>query len=70
MSNPIYDARSLSIGSVLDDVRTGRIGLPDLQRPFVWKNDKVRKLLDSMLHGYPIGYIMLWDSPADMDGKS
>ena len=70
MSNPIYDARSLSIGSVLDDVRTGRIGLPDLQRPFVWKNDKVRDLLDSMLRGYPIGYIMLWDSPADMDGKS
>lgn len=70
MSNPIYDARSLSIGSVLDDVRTGRIGLPDLQRPFVWKNDKVRDLLDSMLRGYPIGYIMLWDSPADMEGKS
>lgn len=70
MSNPIFDARSLSIGSVLDDVRTGRIGLPDLQRPFVWKNDKVRDLLDSMLRGYPIGYIMLWDSPADMDGKS
>lgn len=70
MSNPIYDARSLSIGSVLDDVRTGRIGLPDLQRPFVWKNDKVRDLLDSMLRGYPIGYIMLWDSPAEMEGKS
>lgn len=70
MSNPIYDARTLTIGSVLDGVRTGRIGLPDLQRPFVWKNDKVRDLLDSMLRGYPIGYIMLWDSPADMDGKS
>lgn len=70
MSNPIYDARSLSIGSVLDDVRTGRIGLPDLQRPFVWKNDKVRDLLDSMLRGYPIGYIMLWDSPAEMESKS
>ena len=40
-------------------------GLPDLQRPFVWKNDKVRDLLDSMLRGYPIGYIMLWDSPHD-----
>ena len=70
MSNPIYDARNLSIGSVLDDVRTGRIGLPDLQRPFVWKNDKVRDLLDSMLRGYPIGYIMLWDSPTDMNEKS
>lgn len=44
---------------------SGKIGLPDLQRPFVWKNDKVRDLLDSMLRGYPIGYIMLWESPAE-----
>lgn len=50
-------------------MQTGKIGLPDLQRPFVWKNDKVRQLLDSMLRGYPIGYIMLWESPADYSEK-
>ena len=49
------------------DVRTGRIGLPDLQRPFVWKDNKVRELLDSMMKGYPIGYIMLWSSPEEYD---
>lgn len=70
MSNPIYEPRKLDVGDVLKDVRSGKIGLPDLQRPFVWKNDKVRDLLDSMLRGYPIGYIMLWDSPAEMEGKS
>lgn len=48
---------------VLFDVKNGRIGLPDLQRPFVWKDNKVRELLDSMMKGYPIGYIMLWPSP-------
>jgi uncharacterized protein with ParB-like and HNH nuclease domain len=51
------------------DVRTGRIGLPDLQRPFVWKDNKVRELYDSMIKGYPIGYIMLWESPADYESK-
>lgn len=70
MSGPIYEPRKLDVGDVLKDVRSGKIGLPDLQRPFVWKNDKVRDLLDSMLRGYPIGYIMLWDSPAEMEGKS
>lgn len=70
MSNPIYEPRKLDVGDVLKDVLSGKIGLPDLQRPFVWKNDKVRDLLDSMLRGYPIGYIMLWDSPAEMEGKS
>ena len=50
---------------MLNDVKSGRIGLPDLQRPFVWKDNKVRELLDSMMKGYPIGYIMLWASPDD-----
>lgn len=54
MGNSIYKPVSLEVGNILKDVQTGKIGLPDLQRPFVWKNDKMRQLLD-----YPIGYIML-----------
>lgn len=69
MGNSIYKPVSLEVGNILKDVQTGKIGLPDLQRPFVWKNDKVRQLLDSMLRGYPIGYIMLWESPADYSEK-
>lgn len=69
MPGSIYSPITPEIGTVLNDVLLGRIGLPDLQRPFVWKNDKVRDLLDSMLRGYPIGYIMLWESPGEMDDK-
>lgn len=69
VSNSIYNPISLEVGNLLKDVQTGKIGLPDLQRPFVWGNDKVRDLLDSMLRGYPIGYVMLWDSPSDDTGK-
>ena len=70
MANSIYNPVSLEVGNILKDVKSGKIGLPDLQRPFVWTNSKVRDLLDSMLRGYPIGYIMLWDSPAEDDKKS
>ena len=42
-------------GDLVKDVRIGRIGLPDLQRPFDWRDNKVRELFDSMLKGYPIG---------------
>ena len=49
------------------DVKNGRVGLPDLQRPFVWKDNKVRDLLDSMMKGYPIGYIMLWSAPTNYE---
>ncbi|HIH26017.1 DUF262 domain-containing protein [Candidatus Woesearchaeota archaeon] len=40
--------------------------LPDIQRPFVWKNDKnefegkVCSLFDSILRNYPIGTLLFW----------
>lgn len=58
------------VGDLINDVKNGRIGLPDLQRPFVWEDYKVRNLLDSMLKGFPIGYIMLWESPANYERTS
>ena len=62
-----------NIPSKIDDlvrgVRIGRIGLPDLQRPFVWADNKVRDLFDSMMKGYPIGYVMIWESPSDYETK-
>ncbi|MCB9109080.1 MAG: DUF262 domain-containing protein [Anaerolineales bacterium] len=36
------------------------IVLPAMQRPFVWKEDRVYRLIDSLLRGFPIGAIMLW----------
>lgn len=66
----LYDNIPSKLGDLLNDVRNGRIGLPDLQRPFVWKDSKVRELLDSMMKGYPIGYIMLWSSPEDYENTS
>ena len=40
----------------------GEIGLPDIQRPFVWKNAKVRDLFDSMYRGFPVGYFLFWEN--------
>lgn len=65
MGKELFDNIPSKVADLLNDVKNGRIGLPDLQRPFVWKDNKVRELLDSMMKGYPIGYIMLWSSPDD-----
>jgi hypothetical protein len=40
----------------------GTIGLPDIQRPFVWKTVKVRDLFDSMYRVYPVGYLLFWEN--------
>lgn len=67
MGKELFDNIPSKVSDILSDVKNGRVGLPDLQRPFVWQDNKVRELLDSMMKGYPIGYIMLWASPDDYE---
>ena len=45
MGKELFKNIPSKVGDLVNDVRTGRIGLPDLQRPFVWKDNKVRELL-------------------------
>lgn len=52
---------------LITGVENGSLGLPELQRGYVWKATQVRDLLDSMLKGYPIGYLMIWDSQDSTD---
>lgn len=59
----IFTTTTLSVGHLIEKIDTGQLGLPELQRPFVWKDSKIRDLLDSMMRGYPIGYLMLWECP-------
>ena len=67
MAKELYDNIPMEVEDLLKDIRSGKLGLPDLQRPFVWKDNKVRDLLDSMLKGFPIGYIMVWSAPEDYE---
>ncbi|MBQ2174249.1 MAG: DUF262 domain-containing protein, partial [Alphaproteobacteria bacterium] len=63
MAQELFERVDRQVGNLLDDVNNGRIGLPDLQRPFVWPDAKVRDLFDSMMKGFPVGYVMLWAAP-------
>lgn len=60
MSNQIFSKIDGAIATLIGYIETGDLALPDLQRPFVWGNNKVRDLFDSMYRGYPIGYFLLW----------
>ncbi len=67
MKRKLYSDMHISVGNLLSDIERGRVGLPDLQRDFVWNNIQIRDLLDSMVRGFPIGYIMLWGAPKRFD---
>jgi len=48
----------------------GYVGLPDIQRPFVWPNTKIRDLFDSLYRGYPVGYLLLWENGVAQDSRT
>ena len=62
VSNTLFNKVDYVLSSLMSDIANGELALPDIQRPFVWKNVKVRDLLDSMYRGYPIGYLLFWDT--------
>lgn len=38
------------------------LSLPHMQRPFVWKKEQILLLLDSIMRGYPIGEMLVWNT--------
>ena len=63
MATQRYSVTPHSIDTLLTWVKSGEIAIPEIQRPFVWPAVKVRNLLDSLYHGYPVGYLISWRNP-------
>ncbi len=57
-----YTVQQHSVETLLTWVKTGQVAIPEMQRPFVWDSTKVRDLLDSLYNGFPIGYLITWQS--------
>jgi hypothetical protein len=60
-------AEAASVEDLLVDIRRGAVRIPRFQRPFSWKRDDVKRLLDSVWRGYPVGSLLLWERPARAD---
>lgn len=63
MKTEKFRVNSISVNALLGLIAANNIAIPEIQRPFVWKNKQVRDLLDSLYKGYPTGYIILWNNP-------
>ncbi len=70
MSETVFTKVDYDLGTLVKYIKLGEIGLPDIQRPFVWKNAKVRDLFDSMYRGYPVGYLLLWSNGLAADDRT
>ena len=63
MSVQKYSVNQHNIQTLLTWIESGEIAIPEIQRPFVWSNAKVRDLIDSLYTGYPVGYLIAWRNP-------
>lgn len=44
----------------------GGFWLPNIQRPFVWKEEQTERLFDSILREYPIGSLLIWKNKSNI----
>jgi hypothetical protein len=63
----LFKEVNYNLATLIQSIDMGIIGLPDIQRPFVWQDTKVRDLFDSMYKGYPVGYFLFWAN-ANVEG--
>jgi len=57
-----FDSTKESLQDILDDVREGKIQLPEFQRGWVWDDEHIRSLLASISLSYPIGAVMMLEA--------
>ena len=56
----------MNIISLLSQIREKEIVLPAIQRDFVWSEEKILQLLDSIMRVYPIGIALIWETYNDI----
>jgi len=54
------DPNTKTINKHVQELSLGKYVLPEFQRTFVWSNNQIKALWDSLYDGYPIGQLMFW----------
>ena len=49
-----------NIRAVIEEINSRKIYLPAIQRKYVWDDDQITRLMDSIMLGYPIGTFLFW----------
>ena len=60
MTGVTIDVDKKSIQELITEVNSGKFLLPSFQRQYVWDENDIRDLIDSIINNYPIGTIILW----------
>lgn len=50
------------LSTLLDEIDSGTVLLPEFQRGYVWNRDQVRGLMRSLYRDYPVGGLLMWET--------
>lgn len=51
---------------ILNDLENGDLGLPEIQRGYVWRKTQIRDLVESLYKEYPCGLVLYWKPPEEV----
>lgn len=54
------------IFDLVKDIKEDEYRLPSIQRSFVWEEERICKLMDSLMNDYPIGSCLVWKPNTDI----
>lgn len=57
----------MDINTILSQIDLGSYAMPVFQRGYVWNRDQVRKLMNSLYKGYPIGQLLVWNTATNTE---
>lgn len=66
----MFQTNPFDLGTLLKDVEAGKIQLPDFQRGWVWEDERIRGLLDSISRRFPIGAVMTLEAGGEINFKT
>lgn len=60
----------VALEELFEEIKSGHLRSPRFQRPFVWKPEDMRRLFESVIKGYPIGSLLIWEPGARYEFRS
>ena len=51
----------LTVRETTDSIHEKKYLLPAIQREFIWDHDRIVRLFDSLMQGYPVGSFLFWN---------
>ncbi|HRP90740.1 MAG TPA: DUF262 domain-containing protein [Edaphocola sp.] len=62
MRPPELTPTAEKLDRIINRINSGDIRIPAFQRAYVWKQNQILDLLDSIIKNYPVGSVLLWST--------